>query len=95
MVAPEPTFLGVPRVAPEALRAGEAQAAIVGIPYGVPYPEPGLTAGCAEAPAAIRARSQRLIPFVGNHDFDLDGPMLPPGSAWRRPGFPSFINLRF
>jgi agmatinase len=74
----------MPRVEPEALRAGEpASAAILGIPYGVPYPDPGLTAGCAEAPAAIRARSQRLVRFAGNHDFDLDGPMLPPDSTFR------------
>ena len=77
------TFLGLPRVEAGALRAGQANAAILGIPYGVPYPDPGLTAGCAEAPAAIRARSQRLARYVGNHDFDLDGPMLPPGSAFR------------
>jgi agmatinase len=73
------TFLGLPRWVP-----GEpADVAILGIPYGVPYPAPGLTAGCAEAPSAIRARSQRLSRFIGHHDFDLDGPMLPPGSALR------------
>ena len=83
MTTSEPTFLGVPRVEPQALRAGEADAAILGIPFGVPYPDPGLTAGCADAPAAIRARSQRLSRFVGNHDFDLDGPMLPSDSAFR------------
>jgi agmatinase len=77
------TFLGLPWVDPDGLRAGDADAAILGIPYGVPYPDPGLTAGCAEAPAAIRTRSQRLARFAGNHDFDLDGPMLPPGSAFR------------
>jgi agmatinase len=43
----------------------------------VPYPAPGLTAGCSAAPAAIRARSQRLARFAGHHDFDVDGPMLP------------------
>ena len=77
------SFLGLPRAEPLRLRAGDADAAILGIPYGVPYPDPGLTEGCAEAPAAIRARSLRLARFVGNHDFDLDGPMLPPDSAFR------------
>jgi agmatinase len=77
------SFLGLPRVEPGALRAGDAAAAVLGIPYGVPYPDPGLTAGCAEAPAAIRARSQRLAGFVASHDFELDGPMLPTGSAFR------------
>lgn len=82
MGALELTFLGLPRVDPPALRAGDASAAILGIPFGVPYPDPGLTAGCAEAPAAIRARSQRLSRFAGNHDFDLDGPMLPSDAAF-------------
>lgn len=73
------TFLGLPSG-----DAGEAaDATILGIPHGVPYPAPGLTAGCAEAPAAVRARSARLGRFVQHHDFDLDGPMLPPGSSFR------------
>lgn len=70
------TFLGVPSVRPDDLAAGSADVAILGIPFGVPYPTPGLTAGCAEAPAAVRARSQRLARFADHHDFDLDGPML-------------------
>jgi agmatinase len=76
------TFLGLPQVAPDDLRPGAARAAILGIPHGVPYPAPGLTAGCAEAPAAIRARSHRLARFVGHHDFDLDGPMFPEGAGF-------------
>jgi agmatinase len=70
------TFLGVPPVAPDALVAGDADIAILGIPFGVPYPSPGLTAGCADAPDAIRARSRRLARYADHHDFDLDGPML-------------------
>lgn len=73
---PVPTFLGVPPVPLDALARGEADIVILGIPFGVPYPAPGLTAGCADAPAAIRARSQRLARFAGHHDFDLDAPML-------------------
>lgn len=72
---PEPTFLGVPAAQADALAAGEADVAILGIPFGVPYPS-RLTTGCAAAPAAIRARSQRLANFTDHHDFDLDGPML-------------------
>lgn len=72
----EPTFLGLPSVAPEQLGQGSADVAILGIPFGVPYPQPGLTAGCAESPAAVRARSIRLARFTDHHDFDLDGPML-------------------
>jgi agmatinase len=50
---------------------------ILGVPHGVAYPEPGSAAGCADAPAAIRARSRRLARFRGHWDFDLDGPFLP------------------
>jgi agmatinase len=70
------TFLGVPSVRVDALAPGQADIAILGIPFGVPYPAPGLTAGCADAPAAIRARSQRLARFADHHDFDLGAPML-------------------
>jgi agmatinase len=74
---PEQTFLRLPRLPLESLEPDAADVAILGVPHGVPYPAPGLTAGCAEAPAAIRARSQRLARFAGHHDFDIDGPMLP------------------
>ena len=56
---------------------------MLGVPFGVAYPTPGPAAGCAEAPAAIRARSQHLARFAAHHDFDLDGPMLPPGTSYR------------
>jgi agmatinase len=69
------TFLGLPSVEPDRLAAGAADVAILGVPFGVPYPS-SLTAGCAEAPAAVRARSQRLAHFADHHDFDLGAPML-------------------
>ena len=72
----EPTFLSLPSVVPDQLGHGAADVAILGIPFGVPYPTPGLAVGCAEAPTAVRARSQRLARFGHHHDFDLDGPML-------------------
>jgi len=53
----------------------DADVAILGVPYGWPYPRPGATAGCAEAPAAVRRRAQRMARFVDHWDFDLDGPM--------------------
>ena len=79
----EVTFLDLPRVALDALRPGDAGVAILGVPHGAPYPSPGLTAGCADAPIAVRERSRRLAPFTSHHDFDLDGPMIPPGSSLR------------
>ena len=77
------TFLGLPATTPAELDEGAADVAILGIPFGVPYPSPGLTAGCADAPAAVRARSQRLAHFADHHDFDLDGPMLVGSPALR------------
>jgi agmatinase len=79
----EGTFLGLPAVAPDQLGQGAADVAILGIPFGVPYPMPGPTAGCADAPAAVRASSQRLGRFADHHDFDLDGPMLVSSPALR------------
>jgi agmatinase len=76
-------FLGLPVVTLSELEAGEAEAVILGVPHGVPYPVPGVTSGCADAPAAVRGRSQRLGRFVGHHDFDLDGPMVPEGATFR------------
>ena len=68
------TFLGFPSAEPENL---QAEVAILGLPVGVTYPTSVATLGCAEAPSAIRTRSQRLARFVEHHDFDIDGPMLP------------------
>jgi agmatinase len=73
--APESGFLGA--AVETELGSLEADVAIIGIPHGVPYPHSEATAACADAPAAIRARSQRLARFRGHHDFDLDAPMLP------------------
>lgn len=76
MAPPDPPFLGLPIASLDDL---EADVAILGIPHGTPYPRPGLTAGCAEAPSAIRRRAARLARFADHHDFDVDGPMLPAG----------------
>ena len=70
------TFLGLPAAPSASLADAGAEVAILGIPFGVPYPSPGNTAGCADAPDAIRARSRRLANFADHHDFDLDAPML-------------------
>jgi agmatinase len=77
------TLLDLPAADPAALTRGAADVVILGVPHGVPYPTPGLTAGCADAPAAVRDRSQRLAGFVDHHDFDLGGPMIPAGANFR------------
>lgn len=70
------TFLRLPAFGDSRPGEPHPDVAILGIPFGVPYPSPGHTAGCADAPAAIRARSRRLANFADHHDFDLDAPML-------------------
>jgi agmatinase len=75
LLAPESGFLGTDVVTDPA--HVDADVAVLGVPYGVAYPSPGATAGCAEAPAAVRARSLRLARFRGHHDFDTGRPMLP------------------
>lgn len=66
---PEVAFLGL-RVVTELARV-EADVAILGVPHGWPYPDIGATAGCADAPNAVRRRSGRLARFAGHWDFDL------------------------
>jgi agmatinase len=72
-LAPERGFLGAPVETDPARITGRI--AVLGVPFGSPYPDPGVTAGCAAAPAAVRRRSQRLARFAGHWDFDLEGPM--------------------
>jgi agmatinase len=71
--APEAGFMGLP--VETDLDRIDAKVAILGVPHGWPYPDIGTTAGCAEAPGAVRRASQRLARFIGHWDFDLDGPM--------------------
>jgi agmatinase len=73
---PPAGFLGA-RVETDLTRL-DADAAILGVPHGWPYPRQGSTAGRSEAPAAVRRRSQRMARFVDHWDFDLDGPMRLP-----------------
>ena len=93
MNQPESGFLGAPIETD--LTQIDAAIAILGVPYGWPYPRPGATAGCAVAPTAVRRRSARMARFRDHWDFDLDGPMrLPaivdagdvPGDATDGPG---------
>ena len=71
---PDETFLKLPGVAPEEASGG---AAILGVPYGVPYSWAGDVLPCASAPAAIRQRTQRMASFTSHFDWDSGQPMLP------------------
>jgi agmatinase len=70
---PEVAFLGA-SIETDPTRV-DSDVAIQGVPFGWPYPRPGATAGCAEAPAAVRRRSARLARFRDHWDFDIGGPM--------------------
>jgi len=81
MNEPDSGFLGAPIETD--LSALDADVAILGVPHGWPYPRPGASAGCADAPAAVRRRAARLARFRDHWDFDLDGPMLPADGSQR------------
>lgn len=66
------TFLGAPLVTN--LDTIEADVAVLGIPYGVPYGMGGVAGGSSEAPAAIRGQSARYGygRFLSHYDLDFD-----------------------
>ena len=76
-IAPEISFLGIPVCTDVA--ALQADAAILGIPYGVPYGMRGVHSDAANGPAAVRRASQRFARLIGHHDFDLGGDLLDHG----------------
>jgi agmatinase len=77
MTPPDAGFLGAAVVTD--LGRIDADVAILGVPFGWPYPRPGATVGCSVAPAAVRRRSQRLGHFRDHWDFDTGAPMAPAG----------------
>lgn len=73
MNEPGSGFLGLPIETD--LSKLDAEVAILGVPFGWPYPRPGATAGCSDAPLAARRRSARMARFIDHWDFDSNGPM--------------------
>ena len=63
------TFLGAPYAA--RLAAGDADFAVIGIPFGSPYKMRQVHYGASDAPRAIRDRSMRLGAMLNNYDFDI------------------------
>jgi agmatinase len=68
------SFLRIPTVTD--LATLEADFAIVGVPFGVPYDMRGIALGASEAPRAIRECSARFGRFLNHYDFDLGGEFL-------------------
>ena len=68
------TFLGAPRC--EDVRALDADVAIIGVPFGVPYELVYSTAASA-APHSIREQSMKYVPWYATHyDFDFGGDLF-------------------
>ena len=65
------------------LTPGFADAAFVGIPYGVPYDMEGVASAAAAAPEAVRAAAEHFGAELLHYDFDHDGPLFPPEADWR------------
>jgi agmatinase len=68
------SFLRIPTVTD--LATLEADFAIVGVPFGVPYEMKGVASGASEAPMVIRECSARYGRFLNHYDFDLGGEFL-------------------
>lgn len=74
MPSGRPTFLDVPQCAD--LSTLDADVAVIGVPFGVPY---DLRTAAAQSlpPAAIREQSMRYVPWYETHyDFDFDGELF-------------------
>jgi agmatinase len=69
------TFLDSPLV--DDLATLEADVAVLGIPYGVPYGMRGVAGPSSAAPAAIRAKSaEGAYRTLHHYDYDFDGDVL-------------------
>ena len=90
VVPPVGTFLGAPlapagAAAPSTSGAGGARFAFLGLPLYVRYGDepsdvPAPQAAPALGPAdAVRAASAAWVGVLDHHDFDLGGPLVPPG----------------
>ena len=54
----------------------QADIAVLGVPYGIPYGMGGVASSSSSTPAAIRQQSARSGQFIGHYDYDLGGPLL-------------------
>jgi agmatinase len=70
----QPTFVGFPRC--DDLEALDADVAIIGVPYGVPYDMEGSTSPSSAAPRAIREQSLRWNRYLTHYDCDFGGELF-------------------
>lgn len=72
--AGRPTFLDVPRCTD--LRALDADIAVLGVPFCVPY-DVQTAAAQSRGPAGLREQSMRYVPwYATNYDFDFSGELF-------------------
>jgi agmatinase len=70
-----PTFLDAPRCTD--LRTLDADVAVLGVPFGVPY-DVHTSAVQSLTPAAVREQSMHYVPWYASHyDVDFDGELFP------------------
>ena len=79
---PDPTFLGVPFCALDAVAAGDF--AVLGAAHGTPYPATNdvgyeVDTASADAPAAIRTGAVQSSSNLDHWDYDLGGPLFAGG----------------
>ena len=67
----KPSFLDAPRC--DDLASLEADLAVIGVRYGVPYGMEAVTSPSSTAPATIRQQSMRFAPFLSHYDYDFGG----------------------
>jgi agmatinase len=66
-----PSFIDLPRR--ENLDSLDADVAIIGVPYGVPYGTEGAKQRSADSTRTIREQSMRFSPFLTHYDYDFGG----------------------
>jgi len=69
-----PTFMGFPLCTQ--LDKLEADIAILGIPYGIPYGPDEIANDQSNAPSAVRRKSVQLSDGLDHWDFDIGGPLI-------------------
>ncbi len=72
-----PTFIDAPRC--DDLATLDADVAVIGVPYGVPYGMDGSPSGAS--PETIREQSFRLGGYLSHYDYDFGGELLAGRSA--------------
>lgn len=69
-----PRFAGMPGCSD--LQSLDADIAVIGVPFGVPYDMFGMAPPAAAAPAAIREQSMRTARYLTHYDFDFGGDLF-------------------